>query len=293
MSNMDSVFADCTKDELDFDIMFDSEDSLIDIVAGLNENGEFFTGDTYVFTENDSEGPLEDDDLAEREGKVSSSAIDTENSDVLVGESEDVNPEDEEDKVKDECEAMKNESVYFDRLLESLLESDDPITDMDDADARDGKGTGVHDTEGVSQEVIDKETKGDASGDHFDHIDDADARDGKTDKDGAVEGVNTKVVGAAMESMDYDALIESLISDNGMEETLDDSNNTDDDLLKDVKCMDEAFELVFEDASEEEDLASADEDDLIDMVVDDEDKGISLSSSYDDDELIDLVINGD
>lgn len=41
---MDSVFANCTDDELAFDIMFDNEDSLIDIVAGVDESGELVTG---------------------------------------------------------------------------------------------------------------------------------------------------------------------------------------------------------------------------------------------------------
>ena len=42
--NMDSVFADCTADELEFDIMFDEDDSLIDIVEGFTEDGIPLTG---------------------------------------------------------------------------------------------------------------------------------------------------------------------------------------------------------------------------------------------------------
>ena len=42
--NMDSVFANCTSDELDFDLMFDEDDSLIDAVAGVNEAGIPWTG---------------------------------------------------------------------------------------------------------------------------------------------------------------------------------------------------------------------------------------------------------
>jgi hypothetical protein len=42
--NMDSVFANCTSDELDFDLMFDEDDSLIDAVCGVNEAGIPWTG---------------------------------------------------------------------------------------------------------------------------------------------------------------------------------------------------------------------------------------------------------
>ena len=42
--NMDSVFDDCTENELDFDTIFDQEDCLIDTVAGVNESGDPVTG---------------------------------------------------------------------------------------------------------------------------------------------------------------------------------------------------------------------------------------------------------
>lgn len=45
MENMDSVFSNCTDKELAFDVMFDQDDALIDIVAGVNEAGEFVTGE--------------------------------------------------------------------------------------------------------------------------------------------------------------------------------------------------------------------------------------------------------
>lgn len=43
-NNMDSVFATATEDNMDFDVMFDQEDSLIDTVNGVNEAGEPLTG---------------------------------------------------------------------------------------------------------------------------------------------------------------------------------------------------------------------------------------------------------
>ena len=43
-ASMDSVFDNCTEKELDFDTMFDQEDSLIDTVNGVNESGDPLTG---------------------------------------------------------------------------------------------------------------------------------------------------------------------------------------------------------------------------------------------------------
>lgn len=45
--NMDSVFSGSTNDALDFDVIFDYEDSLIDTVNGVNEAGEPLTGVDY------------------------------------------------------------------------------------------------------------------------------------------------------------------------------------------------------------------------------------------------------
>lgn len=44
MSNMDTVFAVNANDELEFDTVFDTEDSLIDTVNGVNESGDPLTG---------------------------------------------------------------------------------------------------------------------------------------------------------------------------------------------------------------------------------------------------------
>ena len=46
--NMDSVFSGSTNDALDFDVIFDYEDSLVDTVNGVNEAGEPLTGVDYV-----------------------------------------------------------------------------------------------------------------------------------------------------------------------------------------------------------------------------------------------------
>ena len=44
---MDSVFADSTEKELEFDAMFDDDDSIIDIIAGVDEAGIPLTGEDF------------------------------------------------------------------------------------------------------------------------------------------------------------------------------------------------------------------------------------------------------
>ena len=61
-NNMDSVFAGFTEKELEFDLMFDSDDCLIDLVAGVDESGELLTGpnpeDNYEFQLDENGDPL-------------------------------------------------------------------------------------------------------------------------------------------------------------------------------------------------------------------------------------------
>ena len=59
--NMDSVFAACTESELDFDVMFDDDDSIIDSIAGVDEAGNFLTGEDFDWEAFDALG--EDSDM--------------------------------------------------------------------------------------------------------------------------------------------------------------------------------------------------------------------------------------
>lgn len=70
--NMDSVFANCTQDELDFDVLFDNDDTIIDFIAGVDEAGVPVTGPDFDYSKILAEADmLEDpDDEKEREGKV-------------------------------------------------------------------------------------------------------------------------------------------------------------------------------------------------------------------------------
>ena len=71
--NMDSVFANCTQDELDFDVLFADDDTIIDFIAGVDEAGIPLTGPDFDYTAilAEAEDMLKDpDDEKEREGKV-------------------------------------------------------------------------------------------------------------------------------------------------------------------------------------------------------------------------------
>ena len=72
--NIDSVFANCTQDELDFDLIFDKDDLIIDYIAGVDEAGIPFTGPDYDYTRILKEADmLEDiDDQEARDGKTNS-----------------------------------------------------------------------------------------------------------------------------------------------------------------------------------------------------------------------------
>ena len=68
MNDMDSVFANCTDKELAFDVMFDSDDTLIDIVAGVNEAGDLVTGEMVFREEAELLSNPEDKDYNEKDG---------------------------------------------------------------------------------------------------------------------------------------------------------------------------------------------------------------------------------
>lgn len=81
--DMDSVFANCTDKELAFDVMFDSDDSLIDAVAGVDEAGDPVTGPDFVYKEQE-----ELDALSEADEDTADSSDETEdqgNTDVEEG----------------------------------------------------------------------------------------------------------------------------------------------------------------------------------------------------------------
>ena len=359
--NMDSVFADCTENELNFDAMFDDDDTIIDVVAGVDEAGNFITGEDFDWKAfnalDEADDPITDmDDEEARAGKdagvdntegkdqeVIGAALESEILDMLeaedamVGEKPDFdypndeigsNYEDSKDRkieiggevgdgkevsgkensaeshayddtkeiddsiglndkqqtsleaaedadakvggpnpdedmgtmdhIKDteaeklvcpacgtnpcSCGKVKNESATLDELLK-LLESDDPITDMDDEDSRDGKDTGVSDTEAKDQELLGASIVGGSKEDPIEDTDDADVRAGKDAGVSDTEGEKVHAVGAALEAADILDLLEAC-------ESAESENEDVPDEAEDEGCKKEAAEMS--DATEED-----------------------------------------
>lgn len=160
-NNMDSVFADCTKDELDFDVMFDEDDCLIDIVAGFNEAGDPVAGynpeETYEFQLKEADDPLTDKcDCGRREGSVKDAGEAPEGSE----KNQDKDFETPEGMAKEIPGTGKSEESKAHDVTKEIEDSikeaaDDPITDKDDAERREGKAKDASsNVEGEKQEVI-------------------------------------------------------------------------------------------------------------------------------------------
>ena len=262
--NMDSVFANCTDDELMFDILFDDDETIIDILAGVDEAGNLVTesyidedsldeaddmvGENPDFeyqndgdasgSEKDAEGTKEvkpeiggevgdGKEVSGKENSAESHADDTKKEEEAIGmndkqqvklEDAAEGPIEDDDKAEREGEvsdtAVETEAAYIDSLL-SMLESEDPIADGEcpnDGDKRAGDTDKVEDIEGVKSEVLGATVKGSAKKE--DPIadgecpNDGDKRAGDTDKVEDIEGVETHVVAAALEATDEDQTTE-------------------------------------------------------------------------------------
>ena len=261
--NMDSVFANCTQDELDFDVLFSDDDTIIDFIAGVDEAGELLTGPNFDYSKILEEADmLEDQDDAEaRDGKSDHKPAAPEGSKDVdlevgaeVGDGKEVSGEEKSkeseahdmtklgsetaqqtavqkamqiaaqkfaDKSNDCC---KENAEYegYEELVEAVVNgfmseeeimsedasqiaintADYLISECADAEARDGKvdPDNKGNIEGVKGEVIDKQTKGSASGDPIADDCDQAARDGKVAPDKNVEGVANRIIGAALEA---------------------------------------------------------------------------------------------
>ena len=142
--NMDSVFANCTDDELEFDVFFDDDDSIIDIVAGVDEAGNPVTGEDFDFSaltesEDDLVGENPDFDY-QKDGDASGSEKDAEGTvekDLEVGgevgdgkevTGKENSAESKADDVKDEEEAIgvgDKQQTSLEAAEEGPLEDDD------------------------------------------------------------------------------------------------------------------------------------------------------------------------
>jgi hypothetical protein len=159
-NNMDSVFADSTKDELDFELMFDDDDCLIDLVEGYDEMGNLMTGENpeeIYEMQLDEEGndPIADKcDCGQREGNVKPGNEAPEGSE----KNQDGDFETPEGMTKEvpgtgnSAESKADEVTP--EIKDAIGEEADPIEDKDDAEQREGKVDKSGSVEGEKQEVV-------------------------------------------------------------------------------------------------------------------------------------------
>ena len=248
VKNMDSVFSNCTDDELMFDILFDDDETIIEALAGsdvmskllaegLLEEGDDMVGENPDFdyqndgdasySEKDAEGTKEvkpeiggevgdGKEVSGKENSAEANAHDDKDEAEAIGlndkqqvklEDAAEGPLEDDDQAEREGEvsdtAIETEAAVIDNLLNMLDEAEDPIQDCDDSAQRDGKCTGVSDTEGKNIEVIGAANAGDSKEDPIEDPkcpNDGDVRAGADTGVKDTEGVKTHVVGAALES---------------------------------------------------------------------------------------------
>ena len=199
--NMDSVFSNCTDDELMFDILFDDDETIIEALVGSDkmnditkqamlEEGEDMVGENPDFdyqndgdasySEKDAEGTNktkleiggevgDGKEVSGKENSAESNAHDIKDEEEAIGlndkqqttlESTDEGPLEDDDKAEREGElpdtAINTES-YIDSLLGMLEADEDSLKDSECpnySDVRACADAGVHDTEGVKTHVI-------------------------------------------------------------------------------------------------------------------------------------------
>lgn len=195
--NMDSVFADCTADELEFDIMFDEDDSLIDIVEGFTEDGIPLTGpnpeDEYKV---EGEPEYQDQDssfntLGNAEGS-DEKVLPTSGE---VGAEGPNRGESAEDKAHDVTPGIKN-AIGEDLELVGRVLDPDPLADDDESERSGG----------------------------YDRGDTSDFADNLPEDD--TEEITTSDLGAGVEDECGGSCMESFLDD--LLEDVDNSNNTND-----------------------------------------------------------------
>lgn len=109
--NMDSVFDDCTNDELDFDVIFDEDDELIDSVCGVKENGDPLTGVDFEDLHN-TDDEAKPDDLRDTLGPDNDNLQGTKKSDIEGAEKKEFCDAQEIDNLE------KNGKADIDNLLD-------------------------------------------------------------------------------------------------------------------------------------------------------------------------------
>ena len=216
----------------------------------------------------EDEGPLKDDDAAEREGETSPTAVNTESGETDTTPNADAPTEDDATKAEDEkcckesapdvtdpsdqeilslSEAIINKIKEKAAKRESVEEGSSCCPNCGknpcDCDGAEREGKCKHDTtnkEGVKSDVVGAAVTSSNGDDHIIDIEDEDARKGKTEKQTGTEGVKEPVIGAALESV-----------------VLEDSDNIDDLLNDDNEIIDiDIDEEVVPDKVKEDDTSN-------------------------------------
>ena len=108
--NMDSVFDNCTKEEIEFDAIFDEDDDLADAVCGCNENGDSLLAD--------------DEDLHNTEDEAKASDFEF-NPDNLQGAKKSDIEGAEKNEIEDSDKEFKDGESDIDKFLDAENREDD------------------------------------------------------------------------------------------------------------------------------------------------------------------------
>lgn len=235
--NMDSVFANCTADEQEFDTIFDTEDSLIDTVAGVNESGDPITGvdfedlhqtedEATVKDVQDELGPDHDEKLGapNPEGSKEAEVLDTsvKNSEINKDSDADKFYGDAEEEYQDQKDstAKVDDSSVTDTIEKTVDESTDECEDCDrDIDAElnddgDGDDSEVQESAEEDDRDIDAELNADEDDDDVDsELNEAGkVKDADDSEDDDIESVaNEKIGKKASTDLSYDIEDEELL----------------------------------------------------------------------------------
>lgn len=258
--NMDSVFDNCTKDEAEFDVYFDDDDTIIDIIEGMQDCYEDILGEINEAAEADVSIP-EDKEYNKDKG----SEKDAEGSknvnpqlDGEVGDKKTVtgNEKSEESKAHDVTKDIEDAIGANDKQQTSLesTEEVDPLTDDDEAERAGEVPPETVETEGVIQDKIkekkaakaaEKAEKADAEDEACKEAADGQEKDDIEDKTEPAEPEDEKCCKESDDSAFADSVIAKIraLRESEDEEPESKTEETSDDhpaVANDEKCTKEA-----------------------------------------------------
>lgn len=224
-NSMDSVFAGCTEDELDFETMFDQEDSLIDTVNGVNENGDPLTGvdfeelhqtqdDSTVADVKDGEA---DDNLMGAKGIEGTNEPNPDDNSVKgeLGKKSDADElygnAEEDYQEKDEKNPPKPDDGDVTNTIDKVIEGGDidDVLDGEDDEPVVDEGCGKKPCKEGAEEDIENEK--DAVSEAGDIDDELDAETEEDIDDNEIENAVSEEVGESGGKYSYDVSDEDLI----------------------------------------------------------------------------------